>query len=191
MNSPYLKCLVHPNHEFILPLNSLISCWIYLIIPISLVIIIQFFICSLNPTISKQKSTIINIFHKIIFIFHSFYNLKFNLFLFKTSQKNNCVLIIPKRSHATISIWKINFKRINLLFNRTRLKLNPNIYWCHLEGKKHSIFTCDNSKVMIWKRKHEKVMTWNCQGRIIQDNHLRNLKLLLKLTQVRFFKLIF
>jgi hypothetical protein len=46
---------------------------------------------------------IINIFHKIIFIFHSFYNMKFDPL---TSQKNNCVLILPKRSHATISIWK-------------------------------------------------------------------------------------
>jgi len=43
-----LKCFVHRNHVIILPLDSLISCWIYLIIPISLLIIIQFFIWTLH-----------------------------------------------------------------------------------------------------------------------------------------------
>jgi hypothetical protein len=113
MSGPYLKCFVHQNHVIILPFNSLISCWIYLIIPLLLVIIIQFFIWALHylwgwnshdvqiliyffihsliPRISKQNSMIINIVHKIIFIFHSFYNMKFDPFLSKTSQKINCV----------------------------------------------------------------------------------------------------
>jgi hypothetical protein len=40
--------------------------------------------------------------------------------------------------------------------------LNSDMCLCCWGGQKHSIFTHDNWKVMIWKDKYEKISTWNC-----------------------------